>query len=105
MALHAFFGLSLMTGESLLLPDWYGAMGRAWGVPPLEDQRVAGGIAWSVGEIPTVSLAILVAFMWSRSDAREAKRRDRAADRYGDVELEAYNEMLAERARRPRRLP
>jgi putative copper resistance protein D len=98
MALHAFFGLSLMTGESLLLADWYGAMGRTWGSPPLADQQAAGGIAWSVGEIPTVSLAIIVAFLWSRSDAREARRRDRAADRDGDAELEAYNAMLAGRA-------
>ena len=101
MALHAFFGLSLMTGTGLLLADWYGAMGRTWGDPPLLDQQNAGGIAWSVGEIPTVALAILVALMWSRSDARDAKRQDRAADRDGDAELAAYNEMLAGKAKRP----
>ena len=36
-----------------------------WGAPggstPLADQQAGGGIAWSVGEIPTVILAILVA--------------------------------------------
>lgn len=98
MALHAFFGLSLTTGTGLLLADWYGAMGRTWGDPPLLDQQNAGGIAWSVGEIPTVALAILVALMWSRSDARDAKRHDRAADRDGDPELAAYNAMLTEKA-------
>lgn len=98
MAMHAFFGLALMTGTGLLLADWYGSMGRTWGADPLTDQQAAGGIAWSVGEIPTVSLAILVAFLWSRSDAREAKRSDRKADRDGDADLEAYNAMLAERA-------
>jgi Cytochrome c oxidase caa3 assembly factor (Caa3_CtaG). len=67
----------------------------------LADQQAAGGIAWSVGEIPTVSLAIIVAILWSRSDTREAKRRDRAADRDGDAELEAYNSMLSGRAARP----
>lgn len=97
MAMHAFFGLSLLEGQGLLLADWYGAMGRTWGMPPLEDQQAAGGIAWSVGEIPTVALAILVALLWSRSDAREAKRSDRAADRDGDAELAAYNAMLAGR--------
>jgi cytochrome c oxidase assembly factor CtaG/putative copper export protein len=99
MAMHAFFGLSLVTGTALLLPDWYGAMGRTWGLPPLQDQQAGGGIAWSVGEIPTVALAILVAMMWSRSDARDAKRQDRAADRDDDAELKAYNEMLASRRR------
>ena len=96
MAFHAFFGLSLMTGTGLLLADWYGAMG--WGLDALADQQAGGGIAWSVGEIPTVSLAIAVAVMWSRSDARESKRYDRKAERDNDAELEAYNAMLAERA-------
>ncbi|CAN5475218.1 cytochrome c oxidase assembly protein [soil metagenome] len=98
MALHAFFGLALISNAGLLLSDWYGAMGRQWGASPLDDQRAAGGIAWSVGEIPTVSLAIIVAILWSRSDTREAKRRDRAADRDGDADLQAYNAMLKERS-------
>jgi cytochrome c oxidase assembly factor CtaG/putative copper export protein len=100
MALHAFFGLSLVENHGLLLADWYGAMGRTWGLPPLEDQQAAGGIAWSVGEIPTVVLAVLVAILWNRSDTREAKRSDRAADRDGDAELAAYNAMLASRPKR-----
>jgi cytochrome c oxidase assembly factor CtaG/putative copper export protein len=100
MAFHAFFGLSLMTGTGLLLADWYGAMG--WGISAIDDQQAGGGIAWSVGEIPTVALAIAVAIMWSRSDERDSKRYDRKADRDGDAELEAYNEMLAARSTRRR---
>jgi cytochrome c oxidase assembly factor CtaG/putative copper export protein len=100
MAFHAFFGLALMSGTGLLLSDWYGAMGWNTGVTAISDQQAGGGIAWSVGEIPTVALAIVVAFMWSRSDARESKRYDRQADRDGDAELEEYNAMLAKRAER-----
>jgi putative copper resistance protein D len=96
MAFHAFFGLALMTGTGLLLADWYGAMG--WGTSALADQQAGGGIAWSVGELPTVTLAIFVAIMWSRSDERESKRKDRQADRDGDAELAEYNAMLAKRA-------
>ncbi|WP_350348410.1 cytochrome c oxidase assembly protein [Agromyces sp. G08B096] len=92
MAFHAFFGLSIMMSESLLLADWYGAMG--WGTDALADQQVGGGIAWSIGEIPTVALAITVAIQWSRSDEKESKRRDRHADRTGDAELEEYNARL-----------
>lgn len=97
MAFHAFFGLALMSGSGLLLADWYGAMG--WGTSALADQQTGGGIAWSVGEIPTVILAIVVAILWSRDDDRETRRRDRRADRDGDAELEAYNEMLARRGK------
>lgn len=92
MAFHAFFGLSIMMSAGLLLADWYGAMG--WGTDALADQQVGGGIAWSIGEIPTVALAIAVAIQWSRSDEKESKRRDRHADRTGDAELEEYNARL-----------
>ncbi|MGN6426974.1 cytochrome c oxidase assembly protein [uncultured Leifsonia sp.] len=100
MAFHAFFGLSIMQMHGLLLADWFGAMGRTWGATPLVDQQTGGGIAWSIGEIPTVILAIVVAIQWSRSDERETRRRDRNADRTGDAELRAYNERLARLAER-----
>lgn len=100
MAFHAFFGLSIMQSTGLLLADWFGAMGRTWGDTPLVDQQTGGGIAWSVGEIPTVILAIVVAIQWSRSDDRETKRRDRNADRTGEAELNAYNEQLQKLAAR-----
>ena len=100
MASHAFFGLALMSGSGLLLADWYGAMG--WGTSAIADQQTGGGIAWSVGELPTLALAVIVAIMWSRSDERDSRRLDRQADRDGDAELEAYNAMLAKRAERSR---
>lgn len=103
MAFHAFFGLSLILGESLLAPEWFGAMGREWGLPPLEDQQQGGELAWGLGEIPTLVLAILVTWSWSRGDDREQKRRDRQADRTEDEELRAYNQMLQERAEADRR--
>jgi putative copper resistance protein D len=96
MASHAFFGLALLSGTGLLLADWYGAMG--WGTSAIADQQAGGGIAWSVGEIPTAILAIVLSIMWSRSSEREAKRYDRKADRDGEAELEAYNEMLKARS-------
>jgi cytochrome c oxidase assembly factor CtaG len=95
MAMHAFFGIAIMMQEGLMAAEWFGSMGRTWGATPLEDQYTGGGVAWSVGEIPTLILAIAVAIQWSRSDARETKRRDRHADRTGDAELDAYNERLA----------
>ena len=61
----------------------------------LADQRVGGGIAWGLAEIPTLVMAIVVAVQWSRSDDREARRRDRQADRDGDAELGAYNSYLS----------
>ena len=94
MAFHAFFGLALMGGTGLLLPDWFGAMGRTWGLPPLEDQQSGGAIAWGIGEIPTIILTIIVSVQWFSSDNRDSKRLDRASDRSNNQDIDDYNTML-----------
>ncbi len=103
MAIHAFFGIAIMMQSGLMVAEWFGAMGRTWGATPLEDQYIGGGVAWSIGELPTLILAIIVAIQWSRSDERAQKRADRHADRTGDAELEAYNAHLAALAERDAR--
>ena len=103
MAIHAFFGIAIMMQSGLMVAEWFGAMGRTWGATPLEDQYIGGGVAWSIGELPTLILAITVAIQWSRSDERAQKRGDRHADRTGDAELEAYNARLAALAERDAR--
>lgn len=102
MAMHAFFGITIMMSEGLIVAEWFGSMGRTWGLPPLEDQFWGGGIAWSIGEIPTLIAAVTVAIQWSRSDERQQKRRDRHADRTGDAELAEYNARLQKMAERDR---
>ena len=101
MAFHAFFGVALMTGSGLLLPDWFGAMGRTWGLPPLEDQQNGGAIAWGIGELPTIALAIIVSWQWFKSDRRDSDRLDRASDRSGNKDLDSYNQMLDRINQRP----
>ncbi|MDO4242085.1 MAG: cytochrome c oxidase assembly protein, partial [Microbacteriaceae bacterium] len=99
MGAHAFFGVTIMGSESLLAADWFGAMGRVWGDPPLLDQNNGGGIAWGIGELPTLMRVIIVSVQWARADDKEQRRRDRAEDRSDDAELRAYNEMLQDYSR------
>lgn len=100
MAFHAFFGVTLVSGDTLLVANWFGLTGRPWGPSAIVDQQIGGSIAWGLGEIPTVVLAIFVAFSWARDDERTTRRRDRKVEREGDVELDEYNEMLARIAAR-----
>jgi cytochrome c oxidase assembly factor CtaG/putative copper export protein len=104
MAFHAFFGVAIMGGTGLLAADYFGNLGRTWGPSALLDQQLGGAVAWGIGEVPTVLVAIGVAVMWSRSDARESKRTDRAADRNNDADLTAYNNMFAKLAERDAKL-
>jgi putative copper resistance protein D len=100
MVFHAFFGVALMSQTTLLAADWFGNMGRPWGLSAIADQQRGGSIAWGIGELPTLVLAIAVAIQWTRSDEREARRRDRQAERTGDADLQEYNAMLARLAAR-----
>ncbi len=100
MAFHAFFGVALTTSQALLAPTWFGLMGRTWGPDAISDQHYGGAIAWGVGEIPIVLVAVVVLLQWSKADTRESKRKDRQAERDDDAELRAYNERLARIAAR-----
>lgn len=104
MGFHAFFGVAIMGGTNLLAADYFGNLGRAWGQSALADQQTGGAVAWGIGEVPTLLVAIGVAIMWSRSDQRETKRVDRAADRNNDADLTAYNDMFAKLAERDAKL-
>lgn len=92
MAFHAFFGVALTSTDTLLEATYFSSLGL--GIDALADQRDGGAIAWGLGEVPTLALALLVAYQWYRSDQREATRRDRRADRDGDAELDEYNRLL-----------
>ena len=95
ISFHAFFGVALTTGTTLLAPTFYESLHLPWVVDLLADQRNGGAVAWGVGELPTLILALLVTLAWVRSDAVETKRLDRQADRDDDADLKAYNAHLA----------
>jgi cytochrome c oxidase assembly factor CtaG/putative copper export protein len=101
VSFHAFFGVALTTGTTLLAPTFYQGLHLRWAVDLLADQRNGGAVAWGVGELPTLVLALLVTLAWVRSDGAETKRLDRQADRDDDADLKAYNAHLAAISRRP----
>jgi cytochrome c oxidase assembly factor CtaG/putative copper export protein len=95
ISFHAFFGVALTSGTSLLAPDFFQGLDLPWAVDLLADQRTGGAVAWGIGELPTLVLALMVTLAWVRSDSAESKRLDRQADRDDDAELKAYNAHLA----------
>lgn len=102
LPLHAFFGVVLMGTQSVIAETFYRSLQLPWHTDLMGDQRLGGGIAWAAGEVPLVVVLIALFVQWRRSDDRTAKRLDRAADRDEDADLAAYNNMLAELARRER---
>ena len=109
MPFHAFFGIAVMMATEPMVGA-YRHPPASLGIDPLADQTAAGGIAWAFSEIPSVIVLVALLFQWYRSEQRQARRPDRAADRDGDKELAAYNAYLAslptrESAGPPRRCP
>ncbi|OKJ61444.1 cytochrome c oxidase assembly protein [Streptomyces sp. CB02261] len=94
MPFHAFFGIALMMASEPMVGA-YASPPASLGIDALSDQNAAGGIAWAFSEIPSVLVLIALVYQWYHSEQRQAVRQDRAADRDGDKELEAYNAYLA----------
>ncbi|MFD7965443.1 cytochrome c oxidase assembly protein [Streptomyces zaomyceticus] len=94
MPFHAFFGIALMMASEPMVKA-YANPPASLGIDALTDQNAAGGIAWAFSEIPSVLVLIALVYQWYHSEQRQAVRQDRAADRNGDKELEAYNAYLA----------
>lgn len=101
LVLHSFFAIPMMMTSTPMVPGWYTLVQAPWLTDALADSHVAGGIAWAFGEIPTLVVAFVLAVQWARSDDREARRKDRRAERDGDAELNDYNERLARLTVRP----
>ncbi|MGM1057894.1 cytochrome c oxidase assembly protein [Saccharothrix sp. Mg75] len=91
---HAFFGIVLMSSQTVIGEDFYRSLALPWVSSQLEDQRLGGGIAWAAGELPLIVVMVALLVQWARSDGREARRSDRRADADGDADLAAYNAML-----------
>ncbi|MFG7942757.1 cytochrome c oxidase assembly protein [Streptomyces cacaoi] len=94
MPFHAFFGIALMMASEPMI-ETYSDPPASLGVSALSDQSSAGGIAWAFSEIPSVIVLVALVFQWYVTEQRQARRRDRRADRDGDKELAAYNAYLA----------
>ena len=94
LSVHAFFALAIMQSTTPIGDVWYSQVQPPWLANQLDATYAGGGIAWAVGELPTLMLLIIVAAQWARDDARTAKQVDRAADRDDDALLKEYNERL-----------
>ncbi len=100
ISLHAFFAVAIMMSAVPLGAEWFAQVQPPWLTDAVQDSVSGGGVAWGIGEIPTIVVMIVVAVQWARTDERRAKRMDRQADRDGDAERLAYNARLAAMAER-----
>ena len=92
-----------MSSNTVIAGSYYRELNRPFATDLLADQYLGGGIAWAMGEVPLILVMGAIFVQWIKSDTREARRLDRAADRDEDAALEAYNAQLADLASHGRR--
>ena len=107
MSIHAFFSVALMSASTLIDSGYFASLQTPWVGDLLADQNKGGAIGWAMGEIPILIALVATFVMWTRDDAREARRIDRSTERMAAMgqpdELAQYNNYLQELADRERR--
>lgn len=102
MPFHAFFAVGVLSGDSIIGANFYNSLDLTWMKDLAAEQQTGGQIAWATGELPLLIVIIALVFQWFRQDQRVARRSDRSSDAGHDDSAEAYNDMLAELAKRDR---
>ncbi len=80
MTQNTFLAVVLISATTVLYPH-YASLSLPWSSDPLEDQRLAAGIMWLVGDLIFIGALMALVFGWMRSEERAAPRADRAAAR------------------------
>jgi putative copper resistance protein D len=100
MPFHAFFGVIVMTSNTVIAQTFFHYLQAPWRPNLLSDQYLGGEIAWVTGEIPLIIVVLTLMVQWSRDDERIATRTDRHLDTGRDDSYDAYNTMLTQLAAR-----
>ena len=102
MPFHAIFAVSILSSRTLIGADFYETLAVPWITDLLAEQNTAGQATWFLGEVPLFLVIAVLAAQWFRQDSKDAAEIDAADDSGDDDSFDAYNDMLAELARRDR---
>lgn len=94
MPLSSFLGMAILFAATPLYPH-YATLGSPYGISPLADQQLAGGIMWLAGDVVLIAAVLAVVAAWMRHEQRDAP----AADRRADVQRAAISERADRLAR------
>jgi cytochrome c oxidase assembly factor CtaG len=87
----SFLGMAILFASAPLYPH-YASLGAPYGIDPLADQQLAGGIMWLAGDVVLIGAILAVVAAWMRHEERDAPAAERR--------VEADRARLQERADR-----
>jgi putative copper resistance protein D len=94
LPLGSFLGMAILFAATPLYAH-YATLGTPYGISPLADQQLAGGIMWLAGDVVLIAAVLAVLAAWMRHEQRDAP----AADRRADAQRAAINERAERLAR------
>jgi putative copper resistance protein D len=80
MPFGSFLGLAIFSATTVLYPH-YATSERTWGPSPLEDQALAGGLMWAVGDGVFIVALVLAVVVWLRAEEVKGRQIDEQLDR------------------------
>jgi putative copper resistance protein D len=75
----SFLGMAILFATTPLYPH-YATLGTPYGIEPLADQQLAGGIMWLAGDVVLITAILAVVAAWMRHEERDAPAAERRAD-------------------------
>jgi cytochrome c oxidase assembly factor CtaG len=79
MPQNTFLAVAILNVSQPLYPH-YATLVRSWGPTPLNDQQIAAGIMWLLGDLGFLATILGLVIAWMRHEERETGRADRRAD-------------------------
>ena len=95
MTQNTFLAVVILNASSVLYLH-YATITLPWGPVALDDQRLAAGIMWIVGDVVFLTAILALFAGWMRAEARDSSRADRWADAER-VQIRIREHRLAER--------
>jgi putative copper resistance protein D len=101
LPVNSFLGMAILFAGTPLYAH-YATLGSPYGIAPLADQQLAGGIMWLAGDVVFIGAILAIVAAWMRHEEANAPADERRAD----VQRAALNERADKLARsRADRLP
>ncbi len=95
MPQNTFLALAIYSASEPMYPH-YATLQRTWGPSVLEDQQLAGGLMWVIGDLTFLAAILFVVVQWMRQENRDTAREDARGDAER-VEITRREAALADR--------
>jgi cytochrome c oxidase assembly factor CtaG len=79
LPVNSFLGMAILFANAPLYAH-YATLGSPYGINPLADQQLAGGLMWLAGDVVFIAAILAVVAAWMRHEERDAPAAERRAE-------------------------